>query len=260
MRRIPVLATLAIPLAAFVLTASLWPRACAAGEERPAASPAAGAAPAAPTPPGRGPRTIEVTGQGEAHTTPDLAFLNLAIETRAATAQESASKNAALAQKVVGALKAKLGDKGRVWTGGYSLYPEYSEPRGREKPTIVGYRTQNSITVRTQAIDLLGALIDAAIAAGANQINYLNFSVTDETQARGQAIAKAAHDAQARAQALADALGVKLGPVLKASTVTEVRPIPVEARTFMAAAQAPTPVEPTEITVPATVSLTYEIE
>lgn len=255
MKRIPVLATLAIALAAFLLTALLWPRACAA-----AASPAAGAAPAAPTPPGRGPRTIEVTGQGEAHTTPDLAFLNLAIETRAATAQESASKNAALAQKVVGALKAKLGDKGRVWTGGYSLYPEYSESTGRVKPTIVGYRTQNSITVRTQAIDLLGALIDAAIAAGANQINYLNFSVTDETQARGQAIAKAAHDAQARAQALADALGVKLGPVLKASTVTEMRPVPVEGRAFMAAAQAPTPVEPTEITVPATVSLTYEIE
>ncbi|MGH7947709.1 MAG: SIMPL domain-containing protein, partial [Candidatus Binataceae bacterium] len=61
-------------------------------------------------------RTIEVSGNGEAHATPDLAFLNLAIETHAPTAEQTASRNAALAQKIVSALKAKLGDKGKIWT------------------------------------------------------------------------------------------------------------------------------------------------
>src|SRR5689334_21558334 len=93
-----------------------------------AAAPARAQGPMAPAPPPAPPglRTIEVRGHGEAHATPDLAFLNLAIETHAVTAQECANLNAYLAQKVVKALEAKLQGKGRVWTGGYSLYPEYA--------------------------------------------------------------------------------------------------------------------------------------
>ncbi len=208
-------------------------------------------------------RTIEVTGNGEAHVAPDVAFLNLAIETHAATAQESAGQNAALAQKVVEALTKKLEGKGKVWTGGYSLYPEYNEPKPNEKPVVTGYRAENSITVRTGEIGMLGGLIDTAIGAGANRINYLNFTLRDEGQARSQAIALAAKDAQTQAESLARALGVKLGPIIRATTVAEVRPIGVPMMRMAGAMMAqgvPTPVQPSEVSVPATVSVTYQIE
>jgi uncharacterized protein len=208
-------------------------------------------------------RTIEVTGNGEARVAPDLAFLNLAIETHATTAQQSAGQNAALAEKVVSALTKKLQGKGKVWTGGYSLYPEYNEPRPNEKPIIIGYRAENSITVETGEIGMLGALIDTAIGAGANRINYLNFTLRGETQARSEAIAKAAKDAQAQADSLAKALGVKLGAIVKARTQAEIRPVPImraQMATAMMASAAPTPVEPSEVTVPATVSITYQIQ
>jgi uncharacterized protein len=223
------------------------------------AIPAHGQAVANTQPPAR---TLEVSGDGEAHATPDVASLNLAIETHAATAQECAGRNAALAQKVVDALKAKLGDKGKIWTGGYTLFPEYNQPREGEKAAIVGYRAENSITVETGALDLLGSLIDTAVGAGANRINYLNFSLRDESKARSEAIADAAKDAQAQAQALATSLGVKLKAIVKASTMAQVRPVPVMGRMMasMAAAAPPTPIQPNEVTVPATVSLTYEIE
>src|SRR5581483_228481 len=208
-------------------------------------------------------RTIEVSGNGEAHVAPDVAFLNLAIETHAATAQESAGQNAALAQKVVEALTKKLEGKGKVWTGGYSLYPEYNEPRPNEKPVVTGYRAENSITVRTGEIGMLGGLIDTAIEAGANRINFLNFTLRDESQARSQAIALAAKDAQTQAHLLAKSLGVRLGPVIKATTEAEARPFPVMRASgvaMSAVAAAPTPVQPNEVTVPATVSITYQIE
>jgi uncharacterized protein len=208
--------------------------------------------------------TLEVTGNGEARVAPDMAVLNLAIETHASTARESAGENAALAQKVVSALVKKLQGRGKVWTGGYSLYPEYNEPRPSEKPVVTGYRAENSITVETGEIAMLGALIDTAIASGANRINYLNFTLRDETQARTEAIAKAAKDAQAQADSLAKALGVKLGPIVKATTQAEVRPVPIFARMMapsaMMAQGPPTPVEPNEVTVPATVSVTYQIQ
>ena len=206
-------------------------------------------------------RTIEVDGSGETRTSPDTADLDLAIETQAKTAEEAASSNAALATKVIDALKSKLGDKGKITTGGYSLNPEYDQRPNQRKPTIIGYDAQNTVTVNTRALDLVGALIDSAIAAGANRVNSLNFSVKDDTKARTEAIAIATRDARAQAEALATALDVKLGKVLTATTVSQARPIPVAFQRGMAmSASVATPVEPGEVTVPATVSLTFAIE
>ena len=135
-------------------------------------------------------RVIEVSGTGEARTTPDVANLSLQVETHAATAEETSSKNAALAQKVVNALKDKLAGKGTVVTGDYSLNPEYRENnQPQQKPVITGYTAQNTITVETTELTLLGSLIDGAISSGANRINYLNFGLRDDTKAREEAIA-----------------------------------------------------------------------
>jgi len=206
-------------------------------------------------------RLIEVSGNGEIQVAPDLATLEIAIETHAESADRAAGLNGALAQKVHDALMSKLGDKGRMWTGGYSLTPEYSEPR-EGKPSVTGYTAENSITVQTGELGLIGPLIDTAIAAGANRISSLNYTLRADSQARSQAIAKATRDAQTQASALADALGVKLGPVIKASTESEVRPVPLTrfAGAAAMAANVPTPITAGKVTVPATVSLTYSIE
>jgi len=212
-------------------------------------------------------RTIEVNGNGESRSAPDIAHLSLDIETHAQTAEDCSTKNAALAQKVVDALKAKLAGKGVISTGGYSLTPEYKQPRPGEpyvgKPEIIGYTAQNTITVETDELSRLGSLLDGAVAAGANRVNYVNFGVRDDTKARAEAISNASKDAQAQAQALAASLGVKLRRIVKAAPMVPPRPIPFEARSMAMASSANaavTPVEPGQITVTATVSLTYEIE
>ena len=207
-------------------------------------------------------RTIEVGGSGEARTSPDSAQLSVAIETTGKTAEEAANRNASLADKVTAALKAKLGDKGKISTGGYSLNPQYDQRPGHENPTIIGYTAQNSIIVETGAIDLVGPLIDSAISAGANRIDYLNFTVKNNVKARAEAITIATRDATAQADALASALGVKLGKVIKATTLPAEQPIVAYKMPMGMAARAAaaTPVEPGEVTVSATVSLTFEIE
>ncbi|MGH7778455.1 MAG: SIMPL domain-containing protein [Candidatus Binataceae bacterium] len=207
-------------------------------------------------------RTILVAGSGEVSVPPDDAIMDFAIETRAQTAADAAKRNAELATKVIAALKARLADKGRISTGGYSLNPDYRQHQGEGTATIVGYTAQNSIHVETGALDLAGPLIDSAIAAGANRVNYLNFTVKNNVKARSQAIAAAAHDAQAQAQALAAALGVKLVRVIRASTEAEIRPMPMmrAMSAGMAGSAVATPVESGQVTVPANVTLTYEIE
>ncbi len=132
-----------------------------------------------------------------------------------------------------------------------------------EKPEITGYRAENSIRAETGEMDLAGPLIDAAVAAGANRIESLNFILRDDTKTRADAIASASRDAQAQAIALAASLGVKLKRVYSATTAAEVRPVPIAMRAMAmssAGENAPTPVEPGEVTVPARVTLIYELE
>jgi len=209
------------------------------------------------------PRTIVVSGNGEVSARPDMADLSFAIETHARSAAEAVSHNAALAQKITDALKAKLGEKGKVSTGGYSLAPEYEQHQGRpDTATIVGYSAQNSIAVQTPAMNLLGEVIDAAIGAGANRVNSLDFTLKNDSKPRADALANASRDAQQQAQALAASLNVKLGRIITASTEGAPRPVPL-TRTFAPAAAMATfktPVEAGDITVSSTVYLTYEIE
>jgi uncharacterized protein YggE len=223
------------------------------------------AQPLTPQPGGRtsGVRTLSVMGHGEAHVTPDTAMLDVAIETNGPTAQEAARRNAQLSQEVVSAIKADLGASGSVWTGSYALFPDYeSQPTGGGSK-LVGYRAENSINVRTTALDRVGALIDKAIGAGANRVNALTFTISNDSQARSEAISLAAKDAQSKAQALADALGVKLKRILSTSVEGSVRPSPLVMGARMSATgvgTAPTPIDINRISVPATVSLSYEIQ
>jgi uncharacterized protein len=207
--------------------------------------------------------SIEVTGSGEVRANPERAAMDVAVETHGATAAQAASENAKLSQKIADVLKAKLGDSGKIQTGSYNLMPDYQQRQGEITAQIIGYRAVNTVTVETSALDRVGALIDAAIGAGANRIDSVSFTLRDQSGPRNEAIAKAAADALSQARALAAALGVKLNRVLHASTSAEPRPIrfmSMGAPRFAAAVSEPTPISPGQITVPATVNLTYEIE
>jgi uncharacterized protein len=223
----------------------------------------AAGAPAAPPAPEAGVAAITVTGTGEVAAAPDRAQVSLGaiVETRqAADAQGQLSQ---ILQRVLKAIKALGIPEEKIRTAGVTLTPVYSQPKPKsdpepEGPRIVGYRATNSVRVQLDDVDRVGAVIDAGIAAGANQLSNLNFELRDDLAHRQQALKLAAREARVKAEALAAALDLQLGEVLEVREDGAQASYPVERR-FAAPAAAGTPIQPGQVQVSAAVTIRFRL-
>jgi hypothetical protein len=214
-----------------------------------------------------GERTIRVEGMGEVKVAPDEAFIDLGVETQAPTAKAASEENARKMEKVIAALVQAGIARKEIQTRNFAVFPEYTpQTRPDETPKVKGYRVSNTVEVHVRELARLGALLDTALATGANRVESVRFGLSKPETVQGEALRNAVERARQSAQVLATALGVKLGQVLDASTVSEPpRFIPVQARFELArgggaAGGAATPIEPQEQTIRATVTLVFAIE
>jgi uncharacterized protein len=200
---------------------------------------------------GATPDTVTTSGHGVVTLVPDEATVSAGVHTQAATAVDALAENTKLMNAVIAALE-QAGGKD-LQTQQVSLYPQ-SDDTGK----VTGYTADNSVSA-SSAIATAGALVDAAVAAGANTISGPSLSVSDRDARYRDALKKAVEDARAKALALADAGGFGVGPV---STVVEQSsaPQPVfEAAAGAVAKAAPTPIEPGKQDITADVTVTFRI-
>jgi uncharacterized protein len=220
------------------------------------------AAIAADTPP---PRTIRVRGEAVVKTAPDRARISVSVTTRAPTAKAASEANAASSREVLEKLRAAVSAPGEVKTAGYELSAEYDYSQNRgpgRESALVGYVATNRFAIVSADLAGLGALIDAAVAAGANQIDSISFFLDDEDSARAKALLEAGGKARAEAETVAQSLGVTLGEVLDASSVSAPGPQPVfgrERAMMMDAAAPSTEVVPGSLEMRADVSVSFAI-
>ena len=211
-----------------------------------------GAQMSAPTPP---PQVI-TQAQGEVQVTPDRASVMVAVETRGTTAAAAAAENARVQRAVLDALR-KLGlGSDQLSTAGYNVSPEYdySTQRAGKGPRVTGYVARNTVRAELRKIDQVGPAIDAALAAGANNIMGVSFWSSTYDQARRQALASAIAKACEDGAVMARAAGARLGRALEVSSAEMYRgPRPMQdmamARAAAAPADVPTPIEPGEMSV-----------
>lgn len=205
-------------------------------------------------------RTITVTGQGEAYGTPDTAVISAGVESQAKTAARALSDNAAAMNNVFAALK-RMGipDKD-IQTSNFSVSPQYTQFNSTDAQKIVGYQVSNQVTVIVDGTAKIGPAIDALVAAGANQMNSIAFSLHNADALMAKARTAAVADAMSRAQTLTGAAHVKLGPIIsiQEENVEGIRPMPMMA--MRAAGAAPTPVAAGQQSIAANVSITWEIQ
>ncbi len=207
-------------------------------------------------------RTIIVTGEGEVLAKPDQARMTAAVVTQAPTAEAAAEQNAAAMNRVLSTVAALGIPPNRIQTSNYSIQPQYSSVR-IDNPvtsrTITGYQATNEITVTIDDLSKLGAISDALVRSGANQMGGVAFSVADPKPLTDRARSAAVNDASAKARTLAAAAGVRLGPLMSIQEGPGViRPGPFAApRAFEASA---TPIAAGEEPIIVAVTLTFAIQ
>ena len=196
---------------------------------------------------------LSTSGQGEAKVTPDRASVMLNVQTRATTAAAASAENASRTRAVLDAV-GKLGlSRNQLSTEGYTVYPEMQYDKNGGSPRVSGYVVTNTVRAETKRPEQAGAIVDAALAAGANMVNSLSFYASSIDEARRQAVAAAVMSARADAEAMAKAAGGTLGTLVELSTggpTMPPRPMYDMAIRSKAAMQSePTPVNPGQQTV-----------
>jgi uncharacterized protein len=206
------------------------------------------------------PPMITVTGTGTVEAAPDIATLSIGVTSQGDTAAAALSANSAALEAVMARLTAAGIEARDMQTSNLSINPNWTgyDSASVTGPVISGYVATNMLTIRVRQLDGLGAVLDAAVADGANTLNGLSFGLADPEPALNEARKEAVADARARAELLATAAGVKLGGILSISeTQAYSEPVPM----FRAdASAAPVPVAGGELGLSANVTILYKIE
>ena len=203
------------------------------------------------------PRTISMTGHGEIRSLPDMAQVTAGVTTTAPTAAQALATNSARMKSVFAALE-KLGvAQKNIQTSNFFVSPQYTNGDNNAPRRLTAYQVNNDVTARIEDVGKLGSALDALVAAGANQINGVSFSIQNDAPFLEKARAQAIADARARAETYAKAAGVTLGPILSISEGGgEAPPRPMYR---MAAMAAETQIAAGEQSVTANVSVIWEI-
>lgn len=149
---------------------------------------------------------VTIAGEGESAQSTRLITVQAGVETFGRTAAGAMRDNSGVMKD----LRSELGrlgvDPKDIRTTRLSLQQGYERPEGKRK----GFDVSHTLTIVFRDIDKSGAILDALVNAGANQIQGPNFSWQASDEALQTARVAAIRDADQRASFFAKALGLKI--------------------------------------------------
>ena len=212
-------------------------------------------------------RTINVDGTGTVKISPDVAYVNIGVQSKAENVKEALDDNNRLAANISEALKTLGVAVEDIQTSSFNVYPmqDYG-PMGmgneNGQPSTY-YQVDNVILVTVRDLSNIGQILDNAVQAGANTINSISFDVTNKDEAIAKAREEAIIAAHMQAESTAKAAGAELGDVLNISAYTNnVTPYYSGKGSDMYAAGgiSEVPVSAGQMSISVTANITYELK
>ena len=203
---------------------------------------------------------VEVTVTETVKADPDVANLSAGVSTLASTAVEAMRLNAEAMNSVVDRIDALGVAREDIQTTGINLNPEYVFDQTTNSQKFVGYRAMNRVTVTLREIDQTGQVLDALVAAGANDISGITWSIDDPSAAQEQARQAAFATARTRAEGYARLAGLRGVRLLEVNeSVNSGPPIMYDAAPQAASSRAFSPVRPGQVQTGVTITVKYEM-
>lgn len=207
-------------------------------------------------------RTLNVSGLGVVYLTPDIAYINVGVNTQRPNAAEAVEINKEQTTAVIEAIKDFGVDAKDIRTTNFSIWSNQQyDSMGQSSGTT--YVVDNTVNVTVRDLDKLGDLLDAAITAGANSIYSIQFDVADKTKATEEARTLAVKDAKDEAQGLAEAAGLSL---VNLQTISYYESSPTAyfegkgGGGGAAMETAAVPIQPGQLAISVTVNIVYTIK
>jgi uncharacterized protein len=203
---------------------------------------------------------LDVVAQGSVKRIPDVAIISAGVVTQARDAKSAMATNATAMARVLTALRgAGVADRDMA-TAQIGLSPQYRYAEN-QPPVVTGYQANNSVTVRFRDIAKSGAILDALVAAGSNQISGPTLMLDKPEAAQDEARSDAIKTARARADLYAKAAGLTVKRIVAISENGDVaRPMPMmQMRAQMSDASAKSEIVPGEQEIGVSVSVTFEL-
>ena len=189
----------------------------------------------------KGHNSLEVFGKGVVSAKPDAAEVIIGIKTENPQLEIAQQENANITQQVINSIIGLGVLPKYIQTQNYNIRSNYDFIEGKQ--VFRGYEVINNLRVLIRNIELAGEIIDAAVKSGANNVEGINFIVSDQTTYYYEALRLGVTDAQNKARVMADKLNVNLNitPIQikeqEKGTIT-----PLGAKTFKEVSVA-TPIE-----------------
>jgi uncharacterized protein YggE len=161
---------------------------------------------------------LTVSGTGLVRVSPDTATINLGVATQDTDVAQAVAASNLAAEAIIAAVKNLGVAPEDVRTTYFNVSPQPMYDQNGQPTGQTNYWVNNSLVVTLRQVDQLGAVLQAAVDAGANSINGIAFDLTDKSQAEEQARQAAIADARQRAERLAAAAGATLGEVVSIYT------------------------------------------
>jgi uncharacterized protein YggE len=204
-------------------------------------------------------RLIHTSATGTVTTTPDQAGISVSVQTENLDPKSAQAGNAAIMADVINALKGAGVSEKDLKTTGFSMYPVYDESGSILLKNIRFYRVTNTLLIRVTDVAKTGDLLDLAVANGANNVNGVTFTLSEEKQQalRDEALTEAVRLARADADTVAKAAGLTITGVREITVGGGNVPYPVPMYSGANVKEAATPLQQGEMTVTASVSVSY---
>ncbi|MFM9106127.1 MAG: SIMPL domain-containing protein [Chloroflexota bacterium] len=163
------------------------------------------------------PAYVTVNGRGAVDAPPDTATVTIGIDVIRTDLAEAQSEATRQATDVINALKSAGIAPADIQTASYSVNVQRDYSGNGDPTRITGFQVMNQVYVTVREVEGLGDLLGEAVAAGANSIWGVTFSVSDPKPFAADARKLAVADARDRAEQLAAASGLTLGRLVSVS-------------------------------------------